>query len=244
MGDKKDWFVDWFNSPYYHILYKNRDDKEAENFLKTLSKSLQFQPTDKILDLACGKGRHSIYLNHKGLRVTGLDLSEENIKEASLAQNETLDFHVHDMREVYPAKFHFILNLFTSFGYFNCLDDNLRVLNACKQMLDYNGRLVIDFMNAELVKKCLIGSEVKTIQGIDFHINKKLLDGVIEKTIRFSDMGKDFEFSEQVQALTLTDFRKLFAGAGFELINTFGDYKLNPYQPESSPRLILVAKSI
>lgn len=241
---EKDWFIDWFNSPYYHILYKDRDYKEAEKFLKNLSKNLQFRKDDKILDLACGKGRHSIYLNQKGYDVTGLDLSVESIHEAKHFENSKLHFEVHDMREVYPTKFNFILNLFTSFGYFNCLDDNLRVLNACKQMLAWDGRLVIDFLNAEMVKQMLPLSETKTIDGIDFQISKEIVNGVIQKCIRFNDMGKDFEFREEVQALTITDFRKLFVSAGFELINTFGDYMLNPYQPETSPRLILVAKSI
>lgn len=241
MNKGTEWFVDWFNSPYYHILYKNRDDKEAESFLKNLSRNLEFRSDEKILDLACGKGRHSIYLNRKGFNVTGLDLSEESIKEASTHSNEKLKFFVHDMREVFPAKFHFILNLFTSFGYFNHLDENLKVLNACKQMMDWNGRLVIDFFNADLVKKQLPHKELKQIGGIDFHISKVLKDGVIEKSIDFNDMGKDFHFTEKVQALGVADFRKLFAESGFELINTFGDYKLNPYQPES-PRLILVAK--
>ncbi|MES2628378.1 MAG: class I SAM-dependent methyltransferase [Bacteroidota bacterium] len=243
MEQEKDWFIDWFNSPYYHILYKNRDDKEAEKFLKNLSRSLGFHKEQRILDLACGKGRHSIYLNQKGYRVTGLDLSEENIREASSHANPTLDFHVHDMREVYPSTFNFILNLFTSFGYFNCIDDNIRVLKSCREMLAWDGRLVIDFLNAHALEKQLIPHEIKEIDGIEFQIRKRMENGLIEKTISFSDMGKDFEFREQVQALTLTDFRKLFTAAGFELINTFGDYQLNPYQPDNSPRLILVAKS-
>src|SRR4051812_27347081 len=92
------WFKDWFNSPYYHILYKKRDDKEAQGFMDALAKHLQLNASYKIWDLACGKGRHSIYLNSKGLNVIGTDLSENSIKEALKHSNETLEFYKHDMR--------------------------------------------------------------------------------------------------------------------------------------------------
>jgi SAM-dependent methyltransferase len=238
----KEWFVDWFNSPYYHILYKNRDDKEARSFIKNLSRTLKFQAEDHILDLACGKGRHSIYLNKKGFHVTGLDLSRENIAFAKQFENDRLHFDVHDMREPYPARFNFILNLFTSFGYFESTADNRKVLESVNKMLVPKGRVVIDFFNAGLVLNELIPSETKIIDGIGFHIRKEYTAHKIIKTINFKDMGKEFEFREQVQALTLDDFRKLFAETGFEIIYTFGDYNLNPFRENHSPRLILIAQ--
>ncbi len=244
MGKGKAWFEEWFNSPYYHILYKNRDQKEAEGFLKNLARTLHFNPGDKVLDLACGQGRHSIYLNKKGYDVLGLDLAEENVKIANAASNDTLRFRVHDMREKYPEKFRFIINLFTSLGYFKNLEENLKVLKACKEMLDWDGRLVIDFFNADMVIKNLVASELKMVDNIEFKLEKTLNDGIITKDITFSDMGKEFHFSEKVQALTRSDFKKLLSEAGFELINTFGDYNLNPFIPDRSPRLILVAKKV
>ena len=63
MMTEKEWFEEWFDSPYYHMLYKNRDSKEAENFLNNLISGLPMQPGSKVLDVACGKGRHSIFLN-------------------------------------------------------------------------------------------------------------------------------------------------------------------------------------
>ena len=72
-----EWFEDWFNSKYYHILYQKRDDKEAEQFLSILQKF--FKKEDQILDIACGSGRHTIHLNNLGYNTTGIDLSEESI---------------------------------------------------------------------------------------------------------------------------------------------------------------------
>ena len=78
------WFQSWFNTPYYHILYQNRDYKEAELFIKNLVRYLNLDALDdSILDLACGQGRHSIFLNSLGFRVTGIDLSEKSIKHAN-----------------------------------------------------------------------------------------------------------------------------------------------------------------
>ena len=72
---KNEWFKDWFNTSYYHTLYKNRDDKEAERFVKNLVNFTKLPLKSKILDLACGKGRHSITLNRLGMDVIGVDLS-------------------------------------------------------------------------------------------------------------------------------------------------------------------------
>ena len=76
------WFKDWFNSPYYHQLYFNRDDREAAAFIDKLINYLKPVPGSSMLDVACGKGRHSIQLANKGFDVTGIDLSNDSINEA------------------------------------------------------------------------------------------------------------------------------------------------------------------
>src|SRR5699024_4430381 len=98
---KKEWFRTWFNSPYYHILYANRDKKEAEHFIRVLIGYLVLKVDCKILDLACGIGRHSIQLNKLGYEVWGIYLSEKSIKEAKEEENSKLHFDVFDMRQPY-----------------------------------------------------------------------------------------------------------------------------------------------
>ena len=132
----KDWFVDWFDTPYYHILYQNRNDLEAKKFIQTLMGHLKLPKSSKILDLACGKGRHSKTLNELGYDVLGVDLSENSINEAKRLSNDTLSFRVHDMREVLVGtKFDAIFNLFTSFGYFDSNKENERMCASIAQML-------------------------------------------------------------------------------------------------------------
>ena len=59
MVNSNDWFLNWFGSKYYHILYKNRSQNEANNFIRQLVQTLELNPTENVLDLGCGKGRHS-----------------------------------------------------------------------------------------------------------------------------------------------------------------------------------------
>ena len=92
--EQSKWFQSWFDTPYYHTLYENRDYKEAEVFIKNIVKYLNLDTEDSILDLACGKGRHSIFLNKMGYNVTGVDISPKNIKEANEHKNENLKFKI------------------------------------------------------------------------------------------------------------------------------------------------------
>ncbi len=237
------WFESWFDSPYYHQLYANRDYSEAEFFIGNLVSKLKLKAGAPVLDLACGKGRHAFSLSGYDLDVLGLDLSPNSIAEARKLTHDSLHFDVHDMREVYPGRqFDAVFNLFTSFGYFDDSTENLKVLKAVYAMLRPEGKLVIDFMNASKVVKELVPYENKTVEGLAFDIERKYDGKHIFKHIHFHDQGHEFHFTERVQVLELKDFKKLLGESGFELLNTYGDYALDKYNSASSPRLILEAQ--
>ena len=238
----ENWFTSWFDTPYYHILYKDRNYREAQIFMDNLTHYLNLPEKAKVLDLACGKGRHSIYLNQLGFNVLGADLSENSIAEASKNSNEYLHFKVHDMREPFEEKFDAIFNLFTSFGYFENDDDNLTTLKAIRESLSEYGFAVIDFMNVNQVIETLVPEEVKTVDGIDFNIKRYVEDGHIFKEIDFEDQGRKFHFTEKVKALTLKDFQDLMDEAGIFLLDIFGDYKLKKFHKTESERLIMIFK--
>ena len=240
--EKNTWFASWFDTPYYHILYKDRDYAEAQVFMDNITQYLNLPDNAKILDLACGKGRHSIYLNELGYDVTGADLSENSIAEASKHANDKLHFEVHDMRLPFEQKFYAIFNLFTSFGYFENDADNLTTLKAIQESLSQYGFAVIDFMNVQHVINNLVPEEVKTVDNIDFHIKRYVKDGHIFKEIDFEDQGEKFHFVEKVQALTLQNFEEMMEEAGIYLLDTFGDYKLKKFYKNESERLIMVFK--
>ncbi len=239
------WFKEWFNSRYYHLLYGKRDENEAEAFINHLMDVLQPDETSKFLDLACGKGRHSLQIANLGYNVTGVDLSEESIKAAQKFSNPLLSFDVHDMRLPYKQQyFDYVLNLFTSFGYFDSENDNLETLRSVHQDLKPNGIFVQDYFNAHKVVAKMVPYEVKTIEGIEFEIKKHIENTCIFKSIKFADQGVDYQFCEKVNLFFLSDFEKLYAQAGFEIIHVYGNYKLSNFDAETSDRLILVSKAI
>lgn len=240
-----EWFNTWFNTPYYHILYQDRDYKEGEQFLEKLIGVLDLKPHSKIIDLACGRGRHSVFLNKMGFDVLGLDLSKESILYDKKFENKTLNFEVHDMRN--PIKFgkvDAVFNLFTSFGYFETDKEDQQVFSSVSAILEENGLFVLDFMNAAFVKNNLIENQAILKQNILFHINKKIENQHIIKTISFRDKDEDFKFEEKVKLHDLKEMDAFAANAGLERINIWGDYNLDLFTEKTSERCIIVFKKI
>ena len=238
---KKEWFAEWFDTRYYHILYQNRNDEEAKRFIEALLTLLKLSPNASLLDLACGKGRHSVTLNANGYRVLGVDLSPQSIAYAKQFENQDLSFSVHDMRfPIDGENFDSVFNLFTSFGYFDSQAENVQVCTAIAKMLKPGGKLVIDFMNATKVISNLVVKEHKSLSGIDFDISREYTGTHIVKDIRFTDNGEDYHFTERVQTIDRSEFVKLLAPY-FNIEFTFGSFDLDEYIPEKSDRLIIIA---
>ena len=240
--NSENWFSTWFDSPYYHILYKNRNEEEAQVFMDNITHYLNMPENGTILDLACGKGRHSIYLNKLGYKVTGVDLSENSISIANESSNESLRFKTQDMREPMNETFDAVFNLFTSFGYFDTYEDNIKTLKAIKDSINEYGFGVIDFFNADFIIENLVAEETKEIDGITFNIKRFVENKKIIKEIRFEDKGQSFYFTEKVSAFTLSDFESMMEEAGIYLLETFGDYKLRKFYKTQSERLIMIFK--
>ncbi|MBK9286071.1 MAG: class I SAM-dependent methyltransferase [Sphingobacteriaceae bacterium] len=241
MTEKKHWFEDWFNSPYYHLLYNYRNEEEAADFLNNLSANLNLKPNAKIWDLACGNGRHCFYLAKNNYLVTGTDLSPENIQSALKNKTTNCEFYTHDMRNLFRTNyFDCVLNIFTSLGYFENEKDNEKVFKVAYDSLKKNGLFVVDFFNKTKVMQQLKCEHIEHRAPIDFYISKKVAHNRINKTIKFETEGKTFEFTEQVSLFDKADFENFAAKRNFKLINTYGDYQLNVFSPEHSERLILV----
>ncbi|MFC2125442.1 class I SAM-dependent methyltransferase [Bacteroidota bacterium] len=242
MGTRREWFGEWFDSRYYHVLYKHRDFEEARQFIDILTEYLKPGKNDQILDLACGKGRYSIYLNQKGYQVTGIDLSKESLEEARKAENDRLHFHIHDMRmEFCACCFDYIFNMFTSFGYFETKEENAQVVIAAAKALKSGGKMLIDFLNPYTVVHNLIPEEEKQIDGIKFYITKTFSsDEYILKDIEIEDNGRQYHFQERVKAIRRLEFMEYFTRAGLKQLKIFGDYQLNEYMPEKSERMIFL----
>lgn len=241
---KKEWFADWFDSPYYHTLYKNRDESEARRSVDSFLGAMHLPDGARILDLACGKGRHATYLASKGFDVTGLDISFSSIAFARQFEHEKLAFYQHDMR--LPFRMHYyqaIVNMFTSFGYFDHDRDHLLTLKNVRKGLKTNGLFLLDYFNAEWVRQNLVANDVKTVDNIEFHLKKTIRGGHVYKTVDFQTGGRHFAFRERVRMFYLPDFEQLFQQAGLRICNIYGGYDLSPFHPTESKRLILLAEN-
>lgn len=239
------WFKNWFNTKYYHLLYQNRDFEEAERFISNLIDYLEPKEGAKFFDLACGKGRHSMFLNKKGFDVVGADLSEESIKVAQAHENEKLKFAVHDMREPFQgAKFNYVVNLFTSFGYFDDDQEDVNVLKSVVSVLENDGVFVLDYLNANKVVSDLKPHEVIQRDHVTFQVSKKVEGAFVVKGIDFEDDGEEYHFEERVKLIGEDKFEQYLKLAGLRLLAKFGDYSLGEFDLEASPRLILVVEKI
>ncbi|MEY2924162.1 MAG: hypothetical protein RLZZ337_710 [Bacteroidota bacterium] len=237
-----EWYESWFDSPYYHQLYKDRDNREAARFITNLVKYLDPKEDATFLDLACGKGRHAIHLSQLGLQTDGADYSENSIKHAKMFESETLRFYEHDMRNPLPKNYDYILNLFTSFGYFNSQEEHYSTLQNIYNALSSEGTFVFDFLNFKYVHNHLIPQETVIKDGISFNITRSIKDQRITKTISFSNQSGEYVFTEKVMAFTKKELESLFEKCGFTIFATFGNYSLEPFDLHASKRIIYILK--
>ncbi len=237
-----EWFANWFDSPYYHILYQSHDDKDARQFIDKLVAPLGLPEGSRVLDLACGKGRHARYLAEKGFDVTGLDISPASIAFARHFEHEKLAFYQHDMRQPFRINyFDAIVNIFTSFGYFDQDADHLRTLRNVQRGLRPGGYFLLDYFNSTWVRNNLTRFEQKTVDGIEFTLSKSIRKGRVYKKVSFQTGGKQFVFRERVRLFTLEEFRQLFEASGLEIRQIYGGYDLSDFEARYSRRLVLMA---
>ena len=233
--------LNWFDTPYYKLLYRNRNEDEARLFIDNILKKINIEPNSKILDLACGTGRHSIYLSKKGFDVVGIDKSKKNILTAKKNENEKLIFFQQEMTKDINIQFNAIFNFFTSFGYVDHKYNYNTIENISKN-LKKGGLFIIDFLNQKIVRKNIVEYEEKNIENINFNIHRYIENNYIFKEISFEHNETKYNFKEKVMLLDLEDFENYFNKNNLKIIDIYGNYKLSSFDINKSPRLILISK--
>lgn len=241
------WYEDWFGSDAYRLVYDHRDETEAERLIDLIEREIGPQPGAHIVDVGCGRGRHARILAHRGYRITGIDLSPDAIAEAQVRAKaegvaDEISFRVCDMREpAFEGCADGVVNLFTSFGYFDEDAENERALRAMTTALRPGGWFLQDFLNAPLVVETLEPSDSERRNSATIHQRRWIEDGRINKEITIEHDGTSETYHESVRLYTLHDLKTMYERVGLELVDTFGNYQGVPYTP-SSPRLLLHAR--
>lgn len=247
MPPNNNWFKEWFNSPYYHKLYFERDEQEAAAFINRLLIRLEPPATATMLDVGCGRGRHAKMLAAKGFDVTGIDLAPLSIAYAKQFEKENLHFYQHDMRLPFRINyFNYAFNFFTSFGYFRTEREHYNAIRTIAQSLQPQGVLVLDYLNVHYAEDHLVHKQEKTIGHVTYYLTKWFDETHFYKKIVIEDeaLKEPLEFTEKVAKFTLGDFNDMFAFHYLQVQDVYGDYQLNAYDIKNSPRLLMIAKKM
>lgn len=250
-----DWYEKAFSKQYIEI-YRHRNEKEAEKAYPLLERIIEGagygdRAGTRILDLACGAGRYSILLASKGYRVTGVDLSRPLLDEAlkkwngleKESKSGTLELVRSDMRELpFKSSFNLLINMFTSFGYFENDTENMRVIQTIAKHLVSSGRFVIDYLNRDAVIANLEKESESRIG--DYRIKQRrwlTKDNLrVEKKVEVINITGDsvLNYTESVRMYDMNQMKTMIEKSNLELIDIFGDYDGMGFSA-SSPRLIL-----
>ena len=236
-----EWFERWFGEEYL-ALYPHRDEREAATAVSLVDANLGGLKVARALDLACGAGRHSRLLRERW-RTAGFDLSLPLLTRAREADPD--GFYVRgDMRALpfVDHGFDLVVNLFTSFGYFDNDAQHLRVLAEVARVTRRGGKFVLDFLNSDYVRSTLVPRQTSNVGGRSVELRREISsdDRFVVKTIASGGEGGAQTFTERVRLFDRLDLETMLEESGFGVEKVLGDYA-GAAHSESSPRTIVFA---
>lgn len=234
-----EWFEEWFGEEYL-ALYPHRDSAEAARAVALIRTALPWRAGWRVLDVACGAGRHARALQAADARCTGLDLSAALLRRARAFTSVPLVRA--DMRAlpIRAASMDLTVNLFTSFGYFATDGEHLAALAEMAGTVRPAGWQVLDFLNADAVRAQLVPAETAELAGRPVRVTRELLDDgrFVQKRISTAE-GR--VFTERVRLFGAAELEAMLSRCGIAVRHRFGDYDGNPLTPES-PRVVLMGE--
>jgi len=242
------WYQRWFNSPYYNIVYNHRNINDAKILIDLLIANSQLTLGSKVLDAACGNGRHSLLLFTNGFNVFGFDLSKQLINKAKLLlkkNNYSPNLIIADMRNVtFTQCFDAVFNLFTSFGYFQNDEDNFSFIKNSFQFIKPGGWFFFDYFNSNYLKNNLIPFSSKSNKNVKIIEERGIKEKRLIKKIKIETKNKTLNFTESVAFYSPDEILGKFHEIGFRLFKLFGDYKGQGFDLKNSERLIAIFRKI
>ncbi len=245
-----EWWERFFDEEMGEVMFTEQAWQRAEELCDSLVELLELKPGAKVLDLACGPGRFAIPLAKRGFRVVGLDLSPVYLKQGrAKAAEGGLDvrFVRGDMRAIpFEEEFDAVVNLFTSFGYFEREEDHLKVLQEVRKSLKPGGRFLLEMANRDwLVRHFQAHDWYQFADFIGLEERKFIAerDRIETKWVKLYPDGRRKEYFSSLRLFTLRELIDLFSQAGLKVLGHYGDLKGEPWSWEAN-RLVLVAERV
>ncbi len=231
--------MNWYETAFrkqYLDLYYHRDDAAAKGEASFAARALGLEAGARVVDVACGAGRHARALAGLGLRAVGIDLSRDLLAEATGVVRIRADMRALPFRGAFDAATSF----FTSFGYF---DDagNAAAMRSVASALRPGGMLLLDFLNAVAVEAHLVPESREERDGRKYHVRRRIEDGRVVKDVRIEEEGLTLSYSESVRLYLHHDLIHLLKGAGLSVVASYGGFDGRDYTTDA-PRCILVAR--
>ena len=241
-----EWFEVWFNTEEYLEVYQHRNEADAKELVQLILKNVSLDRNASVLDLACGAGRHSILFAKRGFKVTAVDLSDNLLRVAkkSAEKNKVnIDFLKTDLRQFSVCKsFDLIVNLFTSFGYFECDAENLKLFETVNKYLSPSGYFVLDYFNKTFIENNLVKESRDNFNHCTLvqkrHIEKKR----VIKDIYINGNGTTAHYKESVRMFSREELISAIENEGMKIRNVFGGFKAEEFDEINSPRIIIIAQ--
>lgn len=238
-GRSGPWFRRWFGETYLEV-YPHRDREEASEAVELFRRASGVSPGGRVLDLACGAGRHLAPLERAGYRPVGLDLSRPLLRRAARAFDGPLVRG--DMRALPLAggRFDAVVQFFTSFGYFETRQEDRTVVEEVRRVLREQGAFLMDFMNAERVREQLVPRDEERRAGRTIRQRRWLEGDRVVKRIEVEDESGETEvFHERVRLYEPHELERMLEAAGLEVRERYGGYSGRPFDAGAF-RLLLV----
>jgi len=232
------WYKEWFGTEYLE-LYSHRDQGEAEAHVEFVAEVFSELQPRAVLDLASGAGRHTQALRRRKIRALGVDLSLTLLSEPPRQPSVAADMCCLPFS---GGVFDWVLNFFTSFGYFESERENTQVLHEIHRVLSPAGRFLIDLFNRDYVVANLVPQEHQQRQGYEVEIERwfDARTQRVNKRIRVHAPNRNVQtYLESVRAYTRREVEEALGLAGLTVDRLFGDFQGEPFRSDSE-RLILV----
>ena len=242
-----EWWKRFFDNTRYGDTLEHFTPERTEAEVDFVLSALQLEKGARILDLCCGVGRHSVQFAARGYRVTGLDFNEDYIRKARMLAEETgveAEFVRADMRRIPRGKkYDAVVNLFTSFGYFERDAENFKVLGAVSRCLEPGGRFVLDLLNRDWLMRNFIEKDW-TEEPDSYTLQEREFDserGAVVCRWIWIRNGRAKEHTSSVKQYTYGELEKELKARGMKIENCYGDFTGNPLDLDN-PQMIIVAR--